>query len=114
MAHKKVHSDRLGRICLSRRAVGILVACALLSLVWYNAGNGRLLRENFNSLSKQAEKYAAPAAIVPDSDDRPDVDAQLRNATLPPKNVSSQAPFPPLPPPDIEEYMAISMAGEYL
>lgn len=113
MAHKKAHSDRLGRSYLSNRVVGIIVTCALVSLVWFSAGNARHLRETSSALYKQAEQSAASAALIPAGNDRSDVDARLRNATLPAKNVTTPAPFPPLPSPDIEECMAICMAGEY-
>ena len=42
----------------------------------------------------------------------PEVDAQSLNFTTPSISNSSQKPFPPLPPADDEEYMAICMAGE--
>ena len=72
------------------------------------------MRNTLISLSKEAEQSAASAVIAPAGDNRSDDDAQSRNAAFPAKNVSSQTPFPTLPPPDIEEYMAICMAGGYL
>ena len=42
----------------------------------------------------------------------PEFDAQSLNFTTPSISDSSQKPFPPLPPADDEEYMAICMAGE--
>lgn len=112
MTYKKVHSDGLGGSHLSKRVVGVIIFCVLLFFIWFNAGDEGRLRNTFTSLSKQAKQSAASAVIAPAGDNRPDVDAQLRNATFPAKNISSQAPFPTLPPPDIEEYMAICMAGE--
>ena len=145
---------------LSKRLVGFLVACALLSLIWYNAGSEGKLRKTYKSLSKQAQQSAAstatavsvlagnkeldddvkpkkittPPTNISDaqdvdaqihnvnvttaplniSDGQPDVDSQPHKVTILSTNFSSQAPFPLLPPPDDEEYMAICMAGEHL
>ena len=114
MAQNKVHSNRLGRSHLSKRVVGVIVLCILLFLTWFNAGNEGRLRNTFTFLYNAAEQSASSAAIISAGDNRPDVDGKLRNATIPAKNVSLQTPFPTLPPPDIEEYIAICMAGEYL
>lgn len=111
MSYKKGHADRPRRSHLSRRVVGVIIACALLFLIWFNAGNEGHLRKTFNSLSKQKEQSPALASV---SDERSDVDAQSRNAISHLKNTFSQAPNPTLPPPDNEEYMAMCMAGEYL
>lgn len=120
---------------VSKRLVGFIVACALLSLIWFNAGSEGKLRKTYSSLSKQAQQSAASAAsalagnkqsdvdVKPHkattpptniSDGQPDVDTRPHNVTISPTNHLSQAPFPTLPPPDDEEYMAICMAGEHL
>lgn len=159
---------------LSKRLVGFVVACALLSLIWFNAGSEGKLRKTYSSLSKQAQQSPTSAASAlagekqsdvhakphnattsstnisdaqdvdaqphnvkvttssknfsdeqPDvdtqpqnvttpptdvSDEQPDFDFQPHNITYPPTNLLSQPPFPTLPPPDDEEYMAICMA----
>lgn len=163
------------RIHVSNRVIGFLIFCALLSLIWFNAGSQAQLRQTYTSLYKQAKQSAAASALATDkrpdvdtqphnvttrpinlfdeephvdakpynvlipsknvSHERPDVDAQSHKVTTPPKdvfgeqpdvdaqssnfttpstNISSPAPFPPLPPPDDEEYMAICMAGEHM
>lgn len=159
------------RIHVSNRVIGFLIFCALLSLIWFNAGSQAQLRQTYTSLYKQAKQSAAASALASDkqpdvdaqphnvttrpinlfdeephvdakpynvlipsknvSHERPNVDAQSHKVTTPPKdvfgeqpdvdaqssnfttpstNISSPAPFPPLPPPDDEEYMAICMA----
>lgn len=85
---------------LSKRNIGIATACALLFLMW-----SAQLHNNFSSLSKQGKKSAASAA-----EEQAQFDAQFYNVTTPSTGASSPAPFPPLPPPDYEEYMAICMA----
>lgn len=57
----------------------------------------------------QKDNAKTPSTSTPDKE--PDVDAQPHNATTPSTSVPS--PFPPLPPPDDEEYMSICMAGEH-
>ena len=154
------------RYYLSYRVLGLVIACALLSLILFNAGTAKHLRDTYNSLSTQAKQSAAASALAgdeqshdvkapptsifeepPDVDAQPqhvkspstsnsneqlEVDAQLHNATIPsttipdpkpdidaqPHNVTTpstsiSSPFPPLPPPDDEEYMSICMAGEH-
>ena len=113
MAHQKGHFDRLWRCFLSKRVVGLVIGCALLCLVWAKAGSGGQLRKTFDSLSKQAAKSAASAASTL-AGNKPGFDAQLYNATSYSTNIFAPAPFPTLPPPDYEEYMAICMAGRYL
>ena len=112
MAYEGGHSHRRVRSYPSKRVVGLVIACALLSLIWVNAGSKRKLPKTCFSLSKQAEKSAASAA--PARYKQPSLDAQLRNITALPTKSFTSAPFPRLPPPDNEEYMAICMAGEYL
>lgn len=175
------------RAHLLKRVVAVIIACALLSLIWFNADNeGQLqgrLRKTYDSLSNKPAKQSAASTVsaltseeqpgnnarphnvmtpptigsheppnvnaqphnvntlpINVSNEQPDVDIQLHNTqphnvTTPPANisgkpsgidvqlhnvttpsisVSSPAPFPPLPPPDDEEYMAICMAGEHL
>ena len=114
MANEVRHSHRRVRSHLSKRVVGLVIACALLSLIWVNAGSKRKLPKTCFSLSKQAEKSAASAAPAPVGYKQPSLDAQLRNITALPTKSFTSAPFPRLPPPDNEEYMAICMAGEYL
>lgn len=110
MAHKKGCSDSPARFHLLKRIVGFVIACALLSLLWLNAGSKGPLGNTYNALSQQTEKPAAPALA---SQKQSAVDAKPHNVTTHSK-VSSPAPFPRLPSPDVEEYMAICMAGEYL
>ena len=94
MAYKHGRADRPARSQLLKRVVGVVIACALLSLIWFDA--------------------AARAASALTGDERLDVNAQLHNVTIPSRKNLSHAPFPTLPPPDNEEYMAICMAGNYL
>ena len=96
-----------------KRVVGFVCACVLLSLLWYNFGNGGQLRKTFGSLSKQAAESDVSAAPALAGDRRPGFDAQLHHVTTPAKNISSLTPFPTLPPPDNDEYVAICMAGQY-
>lgn len=106
MAYNNGSSDRIARFHLSKRIIGFVIACALCLLVRFNAGNEGQLRKSYSPLSKQAEKSAASASA---GNKQLDV-----IVTTPLSNISSPAPFPDLPPPDNEEYMAICMAGEYL
>ncbi len=177
------------RPLLSKRVVALVIACALLALIWFNAASKGQFGKTFGHLSKQAKQAAAsnlsvltgkekphslitplakiageepdvdtqpqnvtdPPTSISDKqpnvdaqrhnittppttlfDEEPDVDAQPHNITTPPTtlfdeepdvdaqlynvtalstNVSSLAPFPPLPPPDDDEYIAICMAG---
>lgn len=170
----------MARLYLLNRLLGVFTFCALLSLMWFNAGNAERYLKTYGS-SKQAKQSAAASALAgdkhtqptsifdeppdvdarpsnvlnpsagvsdvqPDNDAQPDsvtipststsseqvevdpqkdnvttpststpdkepeVDAQPQNATTP--STSSPSPFPPLPPPDDEEYMSICMAGE--
>lgn len=79
------------------------------------------------SVDAQPQKFTTPPTNIseeqPDIDARPhndmtpstnisapDVYALPHNITSPSISISSPAPFPPLPPPDDEEYMAICMA----
>ena len=94
MAYKHGHVDRPARSQLLKRVVGFVIVGALLSLIWFDA--------------------AAPAASALTGDERLDVHTQLRNVTTPSRKDAPHAPFPTLPPPDNEEYMAICMAGNYL
>lgn len=111
MAHQNGHLDRPLRCKPSKRVVCFIIACALLSLLWFNASSEGELRKTLNSLSKQTKKSAASAASAFAGDNLPDFDAQLHKVMIPSGKVSSPAPFPLLPPPDNEEYMAICMAG---
>lgn len=111
MGHKNGHLDRLARPNWSKRAVGLVVAGLFLSLIWFNAGSERQLRKTYDDLSQKAAKSAASAAPDLAGDERPDVDTQPHNVTIPTQNIFSPPPFPDLPPPDNEEYMAICMAG---
>lgn len=114
MARKNTHTYRPARSHLLKRVVGFVTACALLFWIWFNAGSEGQLRKSFGPLSKQAETPSTPAASALAGDQQPDVDAEIHKVTTPSRNISSQAPFPTLPPPDNEEYMAICMAGKYL
>ena len=99
---------------LSKRVVSFVIACALLSLIWFNAGSEGQLRKTYKSLSKQAVKTTASAVAALVSNKSSDVDVQMHTDTSPTAHNFSQAPFPKLPPPDVQEYMAICMAGKYL
>ena len=112
MANAGGHSHRRVRSYPSKRVVGLVIACALFSLIWVNAGRKRKLPKTCFSLYKQAEKSAASAAPAPVGYKQPSLDAQPRNITALPSKTFTSAPFPRLPPPDNEEYMAICMAGE--
>lgn len=154
------------RYYLSNRVLGLVIGCALFSLIWFNADTARHLRNTYDSLSKQAKQSAAASALAGDEqsydvkappastfEEPPDVDAQSQHVTSPsttnsneqiegdaqrdnattpstsipdknpdidaqPHNVTTSStsvssPFPPLPPPDDEEYMSICMAGEH-
>ena len=114
MARKNAHTSRPARSYLLKRTVGFVTACALLCWIWFNAGSEGQLRKTFSPLSNQAETLSTPAASALADVQQPDVDAQLHRVTTPSRNLSSQAPYPTLPPPDNEEYMAICMAGKYL
>ena len=114
MARKNGYTHRPAGSHLLKRVVGFVTACALLSWVWFNAGSKGQLRKTLSPVSKQAETPTTPAASVLAGDEQPIVDAQLRKVTTPSRNITSQAPFPTLPPPDNEEYMAICMAGKCL
>ena len=113
MAYPSAQLDRLWRSTLVKRVVGFVFACVLLSLLWFSFGSEGRLREKFDTLSKQAAESDVSAAPAPAGDRRPEFDAPLHDVTTPSKNISSLAPFPTLPPPDNEEYMAICMAGQY-
>ena len=111
MGHQSGHLVRQWRYILSKRVAGFVIACALLSLLWINAGSEGQLRKTFDSMSQQVAQSTASAASLLAGDKRPKLDVQLHNVTTPLVNGSSPAPFPTLPPPDNEEYMAICMAG---
>ena len=111
MVHINGYSDRPARSFLFKRVVGFITICAVFSLIWFNAGSEGQLRKTYTSVSKQVEKSAASAL---GREEQPDIDGQLKNVTTPSTNIFLPAPFPTLPPPDDEEYMAICMAGEYL
>ena len=113
MTYPSAHLDRLWRSTLLKRVVGFVCACVLLSLLWFNFGNEGQLHKTFGSLYKQAAESDVSAAPALAGDRRPGSDAQLHHVTTPPKNFSFLAPFPTLPPPDNEEYVAICMAGQY-
>lgn len=93
----------------SKRVIGFIIACVILSLLRFKAGTEGLTRETFKSLLEQPGKPAASATSTLAGDEQPDVDAQLDNVTTVSTNPSSPAPFPQLAPPDNEEYMAICM-----
>ena len=113
MAHPSARLDRFWRSTLLKRVVGFVFSCALLSLLWFSFGSVGQLRKTSDTLSKQAAESDVSAAPAQAGDRRPGFDAQLHHVTIPSKNISSLAPFPTLPPPDNEEYMAICMAGQY-
>ena len=52
------------------------------------------------------------SATTNTTDNPPASDAQSLNSATPSISISSPEPFPPLPPADDEEYMAVCMAGE--
>lgn len=110
MAYPSAHQDRLWRSTPLKRVVGFVFVCALFSLLWFGFGSKTQLRKTFDRLSKQA---AQSAASVLSGDKRPEFDARPHHVTTPSKNVSFLAPFPTLPTPDNEEYMAICMADQY-
>ena len=114
MATQSKYPDKMMMFKFSKRVVGFLIVCALLSLLWFNAGSEERLRKTYKSLSKQAAKTTASAVATLVSDKLSDADAQLHTDTSPTAHNSSQAPFPKLPPPDVGEYMAICMAGKCL
>lgn len=114
MAHSTGHSDRPPKFYPSKRVIGFIIACVILSLLRFKAGTEGLTRETFKSLLEQPGKPAASATSTLAGDEQSDVDAQLDNVTTVSTNPSSPAPFPKLAPPDNEEYMAICMVGEYL
>ena len=99
---------------LSKRVVGFVIACGILSLLWFNAGSEGQMRKTYKSLSKQATSTTTAAVAALASNKPPDLNAQLQNDTTPRPHNAIQPPFPKLPPPDNEEYMAICMAGKYL
>ena len=113
MFNQSIHLDRRLRYILLNRFVGFVIACAFLSFLLVSAGSEGHLRKTFGTLSKQATKSAVSAAPALTGDGRPDFDAQLHDVTTPLIDAASLAPFPTLPPPDNEEYMAICMAGQY-
>ena len=113
MASPSAHLDRLWRSTLLKRVVGFVFACVVLSLLWFGLGSKGQLRNAFDTLSKQAAESDVSAAPTLAGDRRPGFDAPLHHVTTPSKNISSLAPFPTLPPPDNEEYIAICMAGQY-
>ena len=171
----------MARLYLLNRLLGVVTFCALLSLMWFNAGSAERYLKTYNS-SKQVKQPAAASPLAgdkqphptsisdepPNFDARPnnvlipsvgvsdvqqDIDAQLDSVTAPSTSTSSKqedvdpqkdnvttpsistpnkesdvdaqphngtapstsspSPFPPLPPPDDEEYMSICMAGEH-
>ena len=99
------HLDRQWRCTCIKRVIGFVIACGLMCLLRFAAESEGQLHKPFDLLSKQALNSDASAASALSDDKRPNVDAQLPE---------SLAPFPALPPPDDEEYMAICMAGQYL
>ena len=114
MANQSYHLDKLMTFKLPKRVVSLVIVCALLSLLWFNAGSEGQLRKTYKSLSKQAAKTTASAVAASTSNESPNVAAGLHTNTTPTTHSISPAPFPKLPPPDVEEYMAICMAGKYL
>ena len=99
----------------SRAVVLVLVACALLSLIWSNANGGEQLRKTYESLSKQAKQSTAStvSSLTVPSTSISDKQSDAVPHDVPALSISPE-PFPPLPPPDDEEYMSICMAGEHL
>ena len=109
------HLDRPARYFLSKRAIALVIPCLILFVIWFNTAGEGQLRNDDSHVSKQAEKSAALAtSAVVTGDQYPDVGAQLHNLTTFSTGISSPAPFPALPSPDNEEYMAICMAGQFL
>ena len=87
------------RYYLSNRIIGLVIACALFSLIWFNAGTARHLRNTYNSLSKQAKDSAAASALAGDDvkapptsifEEPPDVDAQPQHITSPSTSNSNE------------------------
>ena len=113
MAYPSADLDRLRRSTLLKRVVGFVFTCALLSLLYFKFGGKGELRKTFDTLSKQAAESDVSAAPALASGRPPAFDARLHHVTTPSNNISSLTPFPTLPPPDNEEYMAICMAGQY-
>ena len=70
------------------------------------------ISEKQPNVDAQPHNVTTPPTTI--FDEEPDVDAQLPDVTASSTNVSSLEPFPPLPPPDDDEYIAICMAGEPL
>lgn len=105
--------DRQPKYFLPKRVAKSVIACALLSLVWLSAGSDGQFRKSFSSMSQQVAQSASSAASASAGDEQSNLGIQMHNITTPSIDVSSLAPFPPLPPPDTEEYMAICMAGQY-
>ena len=142
-----------------RVLASVIIACVLLSLIWFNTNGRQQLHNTYKSLSEHAKQSPtsttsalttpspgifdeppnvdtpSPKGKTPstsNSDKQPDVDAKSHEVTTPSTSNSdkqsdvnaesnkvttpsaSPAPFPPLPPPDDEEYMSICMAGEHL
>lgn len=113
MSPQRGRFDRQSKFFLPKRVATFFIACALLSLIWLSAGSDRQLRKSFSSMSQQVAQSASSAASALVGDKQSNLGIQLHNITTPSINISSFAPFPPLPPPDDEEYMAICMAGQY-
>ena len=85
---------------LSKLVVAVVIACGLLSLIWFNT-KGQL-HTTYDSLSKKAKQSAASTTsafahshnvtTLPTSifDERADVDAHSLNVTTPPTSISDE------------------------
>ena len=113
MSPQRGRFDRQSKYFLPKRVAKFVIACALLSLIWLSAGSDGQLRKSSSSMSQQVAQSTSSAASALAEDKQSNLGIQLHNMTTPSINNSSLAPFPPLPPPDNEEYMAICMAGQY-
>ena len=113
MAYSSSYLDRLWRSTLLKRVLGFVLACGLLSLLWFNFGGKGQLGKTFETLSKQAAESNVSTSPALAGDRHPGSDERLHDVTTPSKSISSLTAFPSLAPPDNEEYMAICMAGQY-